>query len=848
MVRVKRFLPLKKLVWLHFIQISCTLLLCSSLVGAVGAESTAPLLLSLDVEKESDVESLKKINLQEPATYFVTGAFALQFPEVVAELAKQGTIGSHSHSHPYLTQLSHQEVRADLLASVEAIQSATGQAPVWFRAPYLDLNDAVLTVAHAIGFRHDSSEPERWAQQHVLSEFPISINATGRILFSDYDIFHTFSLDRDMALNMLKENYLNRLRTGRPFVLLLHPDIIVHYTEVLHKFIAFVKQQGGNCLSFDQYRQQLLAESAVRIGVRIDLSTSKIDPQRTISELQSAHVTDVFLLVRDRTGKTYYRTDSSQKETTKLLLSKLIHGLSNAGIRVHAWLPVLRNAESLKQAPERAMLDANSQRSTEWLSPSHPQTINDTEQTIIELLTTHPFDGIHLDDIAYPSLEYDFSKRAIRKLIEEAGLPIEGKNAAKTLPEDHYNEWIQWRSAQISNIVKTARRAIDKARPEALLSAALDPVALVDFQGMENSGQDYGLLAKDLDIIITTPPADASPPPSQIISLSRFMIGNTALFVGLPDTSEGNGASIAADQLNTTDLTTIRHGADGIVFSVSPFLPDQSELKQKQHAEFINAINVLRQPAPPSPSRRSPENAEKPDALWKKASIDPAARSSIALLAGCTTGVAFFAFIGYRSFRRRHIVEKPTPKKKEKLRLEWRSMEQSINAEQICGQLVCAVAEELRSYDPVSISKYRIALILAIVADAPQPLSINELLAMDQGITGWHILGISHLKDALAHGFLKMNDEHLQLTHKGRHHLHAIKKEGFDQKKWFFVEKRLHENLIASCPNCGEANLAHWYWTTFFCSKCGREVNIQDCSAVSRNTSATIALDQHHFA
>jgi peptidoglycan/xylan/chitin deacetylase (PgdA/CDA1 family) len=248
-------------------------------------ESAPPLLLSLDVERDSDVEALEKIGLKEPATYFVTGEFAGKFPQIINDLSKTGTIGSHSHSHPNLTELSLEDVRKDLQTSSKAIEYSTGYAPVWFRAPFLEVNDNVLAVDRDLGFLYDSSEPERWVQQQILNEFPIYINDTGRILFSDYDFFSSYALDDIMALELLKENYLFRLNTGRPFVFLLHPSIISEHIEVLHQFIGFVKDQGGSCLSFDQYLKNIQEKPlANNIGVRIDLSLGDLDIDHTIKE------------------------------------------------------------------------------------------------------------------------------------------------------------------------------------------------------------------------------------------------------------------------------------------------------------------------------------------------------------------------------------------------------------------------------------------------------------------------------------------------------------------------------------------------------------------------------------
>ena len=44
--------------------------------------ASAPVILSFDTEVNADVEALRALNIQEPATYFFTGEFASNHPEI----------------------------------------------------------------------------------------------------------------------------------------------------------------------------------------------------------------------------------------------------------------------------------------------------------------------------------------------------------------------------------------------------------------------------------------------------------------------------------------------------------------------------------------------------------------------------------------------------------------------------------------------------------------------------------------------------------------------------------------------------------------------------------------------
>lgn len=830
----------------------------------LGRESAPPLLLSFDVELDNHVQALEKLNLKDPATYFVTGQFAGKFPKTTRELSKVGTVGSHSFSHPNLTELSLEEIRKDLQESSQAIESATGHAPIWFRAPYLAVNEEVLTVARDLGFLYDSSEPERWLQQKVLREFPISINDTNRILFSDYDFFSSFGFDDMMALDLLKENYLSRYETGRPFVFLLHPSIIAEHSDVLHQFIAFVKDQGGQCLSFDQYLEQILADSPVdNVGVRIDLSLGTLDINSTISNLVEAQVTDAFVLARDKTGQVYYDKENAKDGSIETQFSQLVRGLHKAGIQVHASIPVLHNAALVKQFPDQAMADGRGKASQSWVSPSHPQTIGKTKQIVSELLTNFPIVGIHLDELAYPNLQFDYSQEALKRFKLDTGIQVDNKVAANVLPNKHYVEWVAWRSAQISGIIETVATVISEADREIVLSATLDAKSLTNFRSMEQSGQDYRFLARDLDMIIVIPTDDSdtelSHSLSRLISLSRFKIGHKSLLISLPIDLETTVSKNGVEQLRN-QLNTVRRGANGVVLSPYRTLFAEKPRGSDRLDNIRSLIDSVRQPAKSPPTQvvpitftkeaqASPAELEKQSApIYREKLVQPAGDHTVLMqICAVLGGLSLFAFLGFRFIRNRRFDKKTTIIEEKIVILNWQKLDKLICDNQISGHLVQAVASHLRTFDPVNTTRYRMALVIDIVAQTPQQLSLNDLVTSTVSIPGWQVLAMSHLREAVTHGYLQIDHDLIKVTPQGTAELESMKASGFDQDHWIFVEQRLHENLKVSCPNCGEDNLAHWYWSNFTCNKCGKEVAFQDCSNVSRRSNAKVAIDQHYY-
>ena len=80
-----------------------------------------------------------------PATFFCVGLNAHSYPELVARAAEEGhTIGNHTWSHPYLPDLSRDEVLRQVDATNEALTRAAGRAATHLRPPYGSRTPEVL--------------------------------------------------------------------------------------------------------------------------------------------------------------------------------------------------------------------------------------------------------------------------------------------------------------------------------------------------------------------------------------------------------------------------------------------------------------------------------------------------------------------------------------------------------------------------------------------------------------------------------------------------------------------------------------------------------------------------------
>lgn len=95
------------------------------------------------------------------ATFFFLGWVAERFPEVVRETRDLGhEIGCHSYWHHPVFRMTRKQFREDTYRAKEAIESATGEAVVGYRAPNFSINSSVpwaYSILEELGFQYDSS-------------------------------------------------------------------------------------------------------------------------------------------------------------------------------------------------------------------------------------------------------------------------------------------------------------------------------------------------------------------------------------------------------------------------------------------------------------------------------------------------------------------------------------------------------------------------------------------------------------------------------------------------------------------------------------------------------------------
>ncbi|OAT85884.1 polysaccharide deacetylase family protein [Desulfotomaculum copahuensis] len=89
-----------------------------------------------------------------PATFFIGGQWAEQFPRMVQEIAGQGNeIGNHGYSHPHPDQLSVAGNLNDIRRAEEILAKINGSRPQLYAPPYGEHGPAVLEASRDAGCR-----------------------------------------------------------------------------------------------------------------------------------------------------------------------------------------------------------------------------------------------------------------------------------------------------------------------------------------------------------------------------------------------------------------------------------------------------------------------------------------------------------------------------------------------------------------------------------------------------------------------------------------------------------------------------------------------------------------------
>lgn len=132
------------------------------------------------------IEILKKENIL--GTFFLVGFWVEANPDKVKEIDAAGfDIGTHSNTHPKMSTLSSNQMVSELSTSSELITKITGKPIRFFRPPYGDYNNQLLTTASGLGLQTiqwdvDSLDWKGLSGEQILARVKQSVTSGSIIL------------------------------------------------------------------------------------------------------------------------------------------------------------------------------------------------------------------------------------------------------------------------------------------------------------------------------------------------------------------------------------------------------------------------------------------------------------------------------------------------------------------------------------------------------------------------------------------------------------------------------------------------------------------------------------------
>jgi len=98
------------------------------------------------------IEILQEYNVN--ATFFMVGFWVEEYPDMVKAINDAGIeIGTHSNTHPDMTNLSEEQMELELTTSINLIENITGKSVELFRAPYGAYNNTMLNLTDKLGLK-----------------------------------------------------------------------------------------------------------------------------------------------------------------------------------------------------------------------------------------------------------------------------------------------------------------------------------------------------------------------------------------------------------------------------------------------------------------------------------------------------------------------------------------------------------------------------------------------------------------------------------------------------------------------------------------------------------------------
>ena len=121
------------------------------------------------------------------ATFFITGANAAKYPDIVKRIQEEGhLIGNHTYHHVQLTSANGEQFRNEIISTNEVIREITGEDTEYIRPPYGSWNKKYEEELNMFPVLW-SIDPRDWCSDDTAC---IVQNTIGKIKEGDIILLH----------------------------------------------------------------------------------------------------------------------------------------------------------------------------------------------------------------------------------------------------------------------------------------------------------------------------------------------------------------------------------------------------------------------------------------------------------------------------------------------------------------------------------------------------------------------------------------------------------------------------------------------------------------------------------
>ena len=160
-------------------------------------------------------------------------------------------------------------------------------------------------------------------------------------------------------------------------------------------------------------------------------------------------------------------------------IAQCVEAARKHGLEVHVWKITWNLEGAPKEFVEKIRAQGRTQVSAtgqalNWLCPSHPKNVLLELESSLEIVANYDVDGIHLDYIRYPGSHACYCDGCRQRFVLATRLQIDEWPAA-VLPKTgtHSEKYIEWRTQQITRLVRMLHKRLREADPKIKISAAV---------------------------------------------------------------------------------------------------------------------------------------------------------------------------------------------------------------------------------------------------------------------------------------------------------------------------------------------------------------------------------------